>query len=90
VRILHLDHPLADAPALVGPQPAGIARLAEHGRLCEGAPARLIAFNARSLNEIVCRPQADRIVIDRGRRLSARAPDYAELWDDSAAPGSTT
>jgi cytosine deaminase len=84
VRILHLDHPLADAPALVGPQPAGIARLVEHGTLHEGAPARLIAFNARSLNEIVCRPQADRIVIDRGRRSTARAPDYSELWDDTA------
>jgi cytosine deaminase len=86
VRILHLDHPLAEAPALVGPQPAGIARLADHGMLYEGAPARLIAFNARSLNEIVCRPQADRIVIDRGRRSSNRAPDYSELWVDSEVP----
>jgi cytosine deaminase len=90
VRILHLDHPLAEAPALVGPEPAGIARLADHGRLHDGAPARLIVFNARTLNEIVCRPQVDRIVIDRGRRSSARAPDYSELWDDGAAPGLTT
>lgn len=90
VRILHLDHPLAEAPALVGPQPAAIARLADHGKLFEGAPARLIAFNARTLNEIVCRPQADRIVIDRGHRSTARAPDYSELWDDGATPGSST
>src|SRR5262249_9087770 len=33
VRILHLDHPLADSPTLVGPAPADIARLPEHGRL---------------------------------------------------------
>jgi hypothetical protein len=39
-------------------------------------------FNARSLNEIVSRPQADRIVIDNGRRSSARTPDYSELWDN--------
>jgi cytosine deaminase len=85
VRIAHLDHPLADAPALVGPAPAKIARLAAHGRIAAGAPARLIAFNACSLNEIVSRPQADRIVIDRGRRSQARVPDYAELWDPRPA-----
>jgi cytosine deaminase len=81
VRIAHLDHPLGEAPALVGPAPADIAGLSGHGRIAVGAPARLIAFNARSLNEIVSRPQADRIVIDRGRRSNARVPDYAELWD---------
>ena len=82
VRILHVDHPLADAPALVGPVPARIAKLPEHGRLAVGAPARLVVFNARSLNEIVSRPQSDRVVIDNGRRSMARAPDYSELWDD--------
>ncbi len=87
VRILHLDHPLAEAPALVGPMPASIANLADHGRLAVGAPARLIVFNARSLNEIVSRPQSDRIVIDHGRRSSARAPDYSELWDNELISG---
>ena len=33
VRILHLDHPLAEAPVLVGPAPAAIARLSDHGHL---------------------------------------------------------
>jgi cytosine/creatinine deaminase len=82
VRILHLDHPLTDAPALIGPSPARIAKWAEHGRLAIGAPARLIVFNARSLNEVVSRPQSDRIVIDRGLHSRARVPDYSELWDD--------
>ena len=86
VRILHFDHPLADAPVLVGPAPAAIARLADHGRLQQGAPARLVLFNARTLNEVVSRPHADRIVIDGGRRSSARAPDYSEMWEDAAAP----
>jgi cytosine/creatinine deaminase len=90
VRILHLDHPLSDAPALVGPAPAAIARLTQHGRLAIGGPARLIVFNARSLNEIVCRSQADRIVIDNGRRSSARVPDYAELWDNEMVCGAAT
>src|SRR5215470_8964683 len=67
VRILHLDHPLAEAPTLVGPAPARITGLAEQGRVTVGAPARLIVFNARTLNEVVSRHQSDRIVID-GKR----------------------
>ena len=86
VRILHLDHPLAEAPMLVGPAPARIARLTEHGRIAVGDPARLIAFNARTLNEVVSRHQADRVVID-GKRSSARVPDYAELWDNALVSG---
>jgi len=85
VRILHLDHPLAEAPTLVGPAPATIARLSDHGRIQEGAPARLLVFNARTLSEVVSRPHADRIVIDSGRRSSARAPDYSEMWEAATA-----
>jgi cytosine/creatinine deaminase len=82
VRILHLDHPLTGAPALVGPGPAAIAGLAGHGRLVVGAPARLIVFNARTLNELISRPQSDRVVIERGHRMIDAPPDYAELWRD--------
>jgi cytosine deaminase len=89
VRILHLDHPLADAPALVGPAPAKIAKLPDHGRIIAGGPARLIVFNARTLNEIVSRHHADRIVIDRGRRSGARVPDYSELWHDEPISASS-
>ncbi|MGA2891925.1 MAG: cytosine deaminase [Xanthobacteraceae bacterium] len=84
VRILHLDHPLDGAPALVGSTPAAIGEfsgsLSGHGCLAIGAPARLIVFNARSINEIVSRPQSDRVVIDRGERLRVKAPDYSDLW----------
>ena len=86
VRILHLDHPLAAAPVLVGTAPAGIAGLPDHGRISADVPARFIVFNARSLNEIMSRPQSDRIVIDNGRRSSARVPDYSELWPDEMVP----
>jgi cytosine deaminase len=80
VRILHLDHPLGEAPALVGPGPAAITRLAGHGRLAVGEPARLIVLNARTLNELISRPQSDRVVIRDGRRLQAAVPEYSELW----------
>lgn len=78
VRILHLDHPHGDAPALVAPEPAAIMANG-HGVVAKGAPARLIVFNARSLNEIVSRPHSDRLLIRDGRALACEMPDYAEL-----------
>ncbi|CAN5344461.1 cytosine deaminase [soil metagenome] len=81
VRILHFDHPLAQAPMLVGAMPSAITGFSGHGLIATGAAARLIVFNARTINEIVSRPQADRVVIDHGRRLTAKAPDYSELWE---------
>jgi cytosine deaminase len=52
------------------------------GSLAVGGPARLILFGARTLNELMCRPQSDRIVIDRGVRVRDQLPDYAELDTD--------
>jgi len=79
IKIAHLDHPLNDVPALVGPVPATIIAAGSLGRIGAGGPARLILFAARTLNELVCRPQSDRIVIDRGRRVLERVPEYSEL-----------
>jgi cytosine deaminase len=79
VRIFHLDHPLADAPAMVGPVPATMIRAESHGRIAAGSPARLIMFGARTLNELLSRPQADRIVLNRGRCVQDHLPDYEEL-----------
>jgi cytosine deaminase len=85
VRILHLDHPMQDAAALVASNPADIAGLGgTHGRIRAGMPARLIAFNARRYDELIARPQADRIVLDGGRPIAAGVPDYAELWAPEA------
>jgi cytosine/creatinine deaminase len=85
VRILHLDHPVSGAPALVGATPASIGNFVGHGRLEVGGPARLIVFSARTINEIVSRPQSDRVVIDRGERLRVTVPDYSELWEEPSA-----
>ncbi|MFZ3361164.1 MAG: cytosine deaminase [Xanthobacteraceae bacterium] len=85
VRILHLDHPLSGTPALVGATPASIGNFMGHGQMTIGAPARLVVFNARSINEIVSRPQSDRVVFDRGERLGVKAPDYSELWEEQGA-----
>jgi cytosine/creatinine deaminase len=85
VRILHLDHPIGAAPALVGSTPAQIGKFDRHGRLAVGAPARFIVFNARTINEIVSRAQADRVIIERGARLLAAMPEYSELWEEQGA-----
>jgi cytosine deaminase len=82
VRVLHIDHPLTGAPALVAAAPSSIGKFAHHGRLAVSAPARLIVFNARTVDEIVSRPQSDRVVIERGERLRATVPDYSELWQE--------
>jgi cytosine/creatinine deaminase len=79
VRIAHLDHPLADAPALVGPAPAAIMGIGPLGTIASGAPARLILFNARTLNQLMCRPQSDRIVLRDGRRATEAVPDYDDV-----------
>ena len=81
VRILHLDHPLTGSPAVVATTPSTIAKFAHHGRLAVGAPAHLIVFNARTLNELVCRPHADRVIIRDGKRTAATPPDYCEFWE---------
>jgi cytosine deaminase len=87
VRILHLDHPLTVAPSLVGSTPAEMAGLDDHGRFAVGAPAHFIVFNARSLNEIISRHHADRVVFRNGVRLNAQVPDYDELLEDDASAG---
>lgn len=78
VRILHLDHPHGDAPALATHVPASIMGLPQ-GMIDVGLPADLIILNARSMNELVARPQADRIVVRAGRHRNLELPDYGEL-----------
>jgi cytosine/creatinine deaminase len=79
IKIAHLDHPIGDVPAMAGPVPAAIIGAERLGSLAPGGPARLVLFAARTLNEFVCRPQSDRIVIDRGTRVTGGLPDYSEL-----------
>ena len=70
VRILHLDHPLSGAPAWSARCPRRLANSQVTANWSSALPARLIVFNARTINEIVSRPQSDRVVIDRGERIS--------------------
>ncbi len=79
VRILHLDHPFGEAAALCGPAPAAVMGLPHAGRIAVGGPADLVLLDARTLDQVMARPQANRLVIRGGRRLDRALPDYGEL-----------
>lgn len=79
-RIAHLDHPHGAWPASIARTPATHMGVAA-GTLAEGAAADLSLFPARSLNEWLSRPQANRIVLRDGRAIDTTPPDYAELDD---------
>ena len=83
-RILHFDHPQADAFAwarAVGADPAAIAGFTYTATLAIGAPADLVVFRARSWTELMSRPQSDRMVLRSGRAIDTTLPDYRELDD---------
>ena len=79
VGIYHLDQCLGEAVGMVGPAPARMMGVEPLGSLSVGAPANLILLNARSINELVSRPQADRMVLNAGRRVTDALPDFSEL-----------
>ena len=77
-RILHFDH--SDRPWLktVTATPGEVMRL-PHGRMAAGAPAGMILTRARTMNELLSRPQNDRVVLCAGKQVDRRLPDYREL-----------
>ena len=79
VRIAHLDNDYPRWVRAASATPASVMGLKEHGTIKVGAPADLMLFRARSMVELLSRPQADRVVLRRGRRLDERPPDYREL-----------
>jgi cytosine deaminase len=87
VRIFQLDHPVSETPAMVGPVPASIIGLKGTGSIGVGQEANLILFRARSLNEVLSRPQAERIVLHSGRRIMESLPEYEELDYPQAETG---
>ena len=81
VRIGHLDRPLGAWPRAVTTTPADIMGLENRGRIAVGARADLVLFKARNANELLSRPQTDRIVLRNGLPIGRTFPDYSELDD---------
>ena len=80
-RIGHLDRPYGDWPQTLTRTPAEMMGLPEAGRIGVGLPADLVLFKARTFNELMSRPQCDRVVLRNGRAIDTTLPDYAELDD---------
>jgi cytosine/creatinine deaminase len=78
-RILHLDHSDRPWTRLLGAAPAEIVGFAGRGALAAGAAADLVLTRARTVQELMARPHADRVVIVAGRAIDTTLPDYREL-----------
>ncbi|HEY8383743.1 MAG TPA: cytosine deaminase [Microvirga sp.] len=78
-RILHLDHSGPDWIRAVAATPADCMGLDRHGRIEPGDAADLVLTRARSLSELLARPQANRTVLVAGRPIDTTPPDYREL-----------
>ena len=50
-----------------------------NGRMAAGAPAGLVLTRARTINELLSRPQNDRVVLYAGKQIDRTLPDYREL-----------
>lgn len=79
-RIAHLDHTDPDWTDAFLTNPAKAMRITAPS-LAPGAPADLVICRARTFNELMSRPQADRIVLRAGQQIDRTLPDYAELDD---------
>ncbi|MGL4439769.1 MAG: cytosine deaminase [Bosea sp. (in: a-proteobacteria)] len=78
-RILQLDHSDSDWPAAITTTPAGVMQLDDGARIATSGAADLVLTRARSLTELLSRPQADRTVLIAGEAIDTTLPDYAEL-----------
>lgn len=79
VRLGQLDAPFGRWPQAVTTTPAHLLNLPQGGQIGLGQSADLVLFRARSLNELLSRPQSDRVVLRRGSVIDRTLPDYAEL-----------
>jgi cytosine/creatinine deaminase len=78
-RILHFDHSPEPWLRLMGRASAEILGFDGHGRVAVGGPADLVILRARTTNEMLSRPQSDRIVLVNGLAIERTLPDYREL-----------
>ena len=77
-RIAHLDHCDPDWINAFTSTPANICGF-EKASLSLGSPADFVVFRARNWNELLSRPQSDRIVVRQGQTIDRTPPDYSEL-----------
>lgn len=79
LRVAHLDHPYGEWAGAITQVPARTMGLTDCGMIDVGRTADLVLTRARYFDELVSRPQTDRIVLRAGRRIDQSLPDYADL-----------
>jgi cytosine/creatinine deaminase len=79
VRICQLDLEGMRWLKSLSTTPADLMGLLHRGRLAVGLSADLLLFRARTLSELLSRPQSDRVALAAGRPIEASLPDYREL-----------
>ncbi|MDA0266578.1 MAG: cytosine deaminase [Cyanobacteria bacterium] len=79
VRIGQLDRPIGNWAQAITTTPATLMGLPGTGSIALDQPADLILFKARTFNELLSRPQGDRVVLRQGCPIDTTLPDYAEL-----------
>ena len=86
VRIAQLDHPFGNWAASVTATPAAACGFIGKGRIAVGASADLVLFRARSMTELLARPQSDRTVLRNGKPIDTTLPDFREMDAIVGAP----
>lgn len=81
VRAAHLDRPYGRWPQIATLTPGRIMKLDKRGTITAGQPADLVLYKARTMSELISRPQTDRVVVRRGQAIDTTLPDYSELDD---------
>jgi cytosine/creatinine deaminase len=79
VRIAQLDHPFGAWADSVSATPAASCGFTDPRRITVGAVADLVLFRARSMTELLARPQSDRIILRNGKPLDVALPDFREM-----------
>lgn len=79
IRIFQADEPLTGSLAMASRVPADLIGRPDLGRIGVGLPAHLVIFQSRSLNTVLARDQADRIVLKHGRQVTDPLPQHHEL-----------
>lgn len=79
IRIFQADEPLTGSLAMASRTPADLIGRPDLGRIGVGLPAHLVIFQSRSLNTVLARDQADRIVLHHGRQVTDPLPLHHEL-----------
>jgi cytosine deaminase len=78
-RILHFDHSKRPWIRTLGMSAGEIMGIEAQGRIAAGQPADLVITTARTIPDLLSRPQSDRTVLVGGRAIDTTLPDYREL-----------